>query len=44
MEDLRRLSCIPAETEYHEKGQINDMQLNFEYEASKDKEYEVDDI
>ena len=44
MEDLRRLSCIAAGTRYHKKGRINDTQLDFEFEAGNNKEYEVDGI
>ena len=42
MEDLQRLLCIFAGTEYTKKGQVNDMQLKFE--ADNDKEYKVDGI
>ena len=44
MEDSRRLSHISAETNYHKKGQMNDTQLDFEFEVGDNKKYKVDGI
>ena len=41
MEDLQCFSCIPAGTRYHKKGQVNNTQLDFEFEAGNNEEYEV---
>ena len=40
--DIFHVSLLKQDTT--KKGQVNDIQLNFEFEAGNDKEYEVDGI
>ena len=44
MEDSRHLSRISAGTRYHKEERVNNMQLDFEFQASNNKKYEVDSI
>ena len=44
MEDSRRLSCILAGTGYLKKEQVNNMQLDFKFEAGNNEKYKVDII
>ena len=44
MEDSRYFSCIFAGKRYYKKRQVNNKELNFEFKASNDEKYKVDNI
>ena len=44
MENSQCLSYITAGTGYHKKRQVNNTQLDFEFEAGNNKKYEIDGI
>ena len=44
IENSRHLSCISAGIRYYKKGQVNNIQLDYEFEVGNNEEYEIDSI